>query len=162
VLQPKVLYFVGTSLAALLACSLSVSARAGTPLEEARFAFERFIAAQNAHDGVTVESLLWDSPDFLWVSRGIQVRGRQTAMALYRSYYSGTWQVDADMNQFSAVALAPGVVQILVPITFTRGAPGQTAQKARYLISQSLVQDASGWHITSILPVADTQLRPEK
>lgn len=59
-------------------------------MEEARAAFERFTVAQNAHDGAAVEALLWDGPDFLWVSRGTQVGGSKIAMALYRSYYTGT------------------------------------------------------------------------
>ena len=80
-------------------------------------------------------------------------------MALYRTYYAATWQVEPEMQNFHAVQLSPEVVQILVPIVFTRGAEGQPAQKARYLISQSIVHDSLGWHIASILPIADTSLK---
>jgi hypothetical protein len=38
--------------------------------DEIRAVFVRFVAAQNAHDGDTVGSMIWDSPEFLWVSRG--------------------------------------------------------------------------------------------
>jgi hypothetical protein len=37
--------------------------------DEVRDVFVRFVAAQNAHDADTVRSMMWDSPDFLWVSR---------------------------------------------------------------------------------------------
>jgi hypothetical protein len=54
----------------------------------------------------------------------------------------------------------PGaIVQILVAVVFTRGAPGQRSQQAAFLISQTLFRDANGWRITTTLPVADTQLK---
>ena len=48
---------------------------------------------------------------------------------------------------------------ILVPIVFTRGLPGKPPQDNVFLISQTLIRDASGWHIASILPIANTQLK---
>lgn len=126
---------------------------------EAQAVFEKFIAGQNAHDPKAVEAQLWNSPDFLWVSRGNQIRGTQSAMDVYRSYYAATWQVAPEMESFRAVQLTPDVVQILVPITFTRGNAGEPPQRARYLISQAIIHDASGWHIASILPLADTSLK---
>src|SRR5450755_1815 len=57
----------------------------------------------------------------------------------------------------SATPIADGVGQLLVPVTFSRGVSGQPAQNAEYLISQTLVNNAEGWHITTIMPVANTQ-----
>ena len=62
-----------------------------------------------------------------------------------------------DMTRFSVTPIADGVGQLLVPVTFSRGVSGQPAQNAEYLISQTLVNNAEGWHITTILPVANTQ-----
>jgi hypothetical protein len=64
-----------------------------------------------------------------------------------------------DMTRFSVTPIADGVGQLLVPVTFSRGVSGQPAQNAEYLISQTLVHNAEGWHITTILPVANTQLK---
>jgi len=127
--------------------------------DEARQFFERFVAAQNAHDLATVGSMLWDSEDFLWVTRGVQVRGSKTALNVFDSYYTGTWHLDPDTNQLQATALPNGTVQILVPVTFTRGEPGQTAQQATFLISQTIIRDPTGWHVATILPIADTHLK---
>ncbi|MCK1446717.1 MULTISPECIES: nuclear transport factor 2 family protein [unclassified Bradyrhizobium] len=132
--------------------------RAASRVEDARAFYERFIAAQNAHDAATVESMLWRSPNFLWISRGKSVRGADEAMETYRGYYKGTWQVESDMAHFEARELPNGTVQVLVPITFLRGEPGQPAQSATYLISQTLFVDSGGWHIATIIPVADTKL----
>jgi hypothetical protein len=51
------------------------------------------------------------------------------------------------------------VTQILVPIVFTRGLPGRPSQDDKFLISQAFVHDANGWHVASIMPIANTQLK---
>ena len=53
-----------------LALSVAPAAWAG-PEDEIRALFERFVAAQNAHDLSAVRDLLWDSARFLWVTRPI-------------------------------------------------------------------------------------------
>ena len=73
-------------------------ANAASVQDEARQFFERFVAAQNAHDLDTVGSMLWNSEDFLWVTRGVQVRGSKTALNVFGSYYKGTWHLDPDTN----------------------------------------------------------------
>ncbi len=144
---------------AIAALRMTPAAVAASPQEEARSFFERFVAAQNAHDANAVQGMLWDSPDFLWVSRGSEVRGVAAAMALYRSYYSGTWDLEADMAKLRTTVISGDVVQLLVPLTFTRGALGQVPQDAAYLISQTLVHNPTGWHVATILPIANTQLK---
>ena len=126
---------------------------------EARAFFTKFVAAQNAHNADDVKSMLWNSPGMLWVSRGVETRGRDAVAARFREYYEGTWHLEPDMSQFHAATISDDVVQILVPIVFTRGLPGKPSQDNRFLISQTLVRHANGWHVASILPIANTQLK---
>jgi uncharacterized protein (TIGR02246 family) len=149
------------ALAALATAACGRGARAqttgsgGGPAEgDARALFERFVAAQNAHDAAAVEALLWDSPDFLWVTRGQAVWGREAAMERFRALYRGTWRLEPDMAQFRAVALGPGAMQLFVPVLFTIGAPGQPAQPTRFLMNQTLRREGDGtWRVASILPI---------
>ena len=141
------------------AMTLGGAVNAASVQDDARQFFERFVTAQNAHDLPTVGSMLWNSEDFLWVTRGVQVRGSKTALNMFSRYYTGTWHLDPDMNQLKATALPNGTVQILVPVTFTRGEPGQAAQQATFLISQTVIRDPNGWHVATILPIADTHLK---
>ncbi len=121
---------------------------------EARTLFERFVAAQNAHDAAAVEALLWDSPDFLWITRGQAIWGRTAAMERFRALYAGTWRLEPDMAQFRAVALGPGAAQLFVPVLFTIGAAGQPGQPARFLMNQTLRREGDGaWRVASILPI---------
>jgi hypothetical protein len=86
--------------------TLGGAVNAASMQDEARQFFERFVAAQNAHDLATVGSMLWNSEDFLWVTRGVQVRGSKTALNVLGSYYKGTWHLDPDTNQLQATASA--------------------------------------------------------
>jgi hypothetical protein len=126
---------------------------------EARSLFTRFVAAQNAHNIGDVKAMLWNSPSMLWFSRGVETTGREAVADRFREYYEGTWHLEPDMSQFRVAAISNDVMQILVPIVFTRGLPGKPPQDNTFLISQTLVRDVNGWYIASILPIANTQLK---
>jgi hypothetical protein len=117
------------------------------------------VAAQNAHNADDVKAMLWNSPSMLWFSRGVETRGRDAVADRFREYYEGTWHLEPDMSQFRASVITDDVMQILVPIVFTRGLPGKPPQDNTFLISQTFVRDANGWHVASILPIANTQLK---
>lgn len=145
---------------ALLALGLhlifSAPARAATPREQARAAFMRFVACQNAHDSAGVAPLLWESPDFVWVTRDRQVRDAAAAMALFRKNFTVTWRMEPVMARFSAVELAPGRVQVLVPMVFSRGAAGRPPRQKRCLCSVALRREDDGWRIAAMVPTAVT------
>ena len=149
--------------AALLLVVMTVTsgapASAAANETEARAFFTKFVAAQNAHNLDDVKSMLWNSPSMLWFSRGVETRGREAVAARFKEYYEGTWHLEPDMSQFHVATISDDVMQILVPIVFTRGLPGKPAQDNTFLISQTFVREADGWHIASILPIANTQLK---
>ena len=126
---------------------------------EARTFFTKFVAAQNAHNADDVKAMLWNSPSMLWFSRGVETRGRDAVADRFREYYEGTWHLEPDMSQFRASVITDNVMQILVPVVFTRGLPGKPPQTNTFLISQTFVRDANDWHVASILPIANTQLK---
>jgi len=146
-------------LAALMMAALNGQASAAADEAEARAFFSKFVAAQNAHDVDAVKSMLWDSPGMLWFGRNVETRGRDAVADRFREYYQGTWHLEPDMSQFHVAVISNDVMQILVPIVFTRGLPGQPSQDNKFLISQTFVRDANGWHVASILPIANTQLK---
>lgn len=126
---------------------------------EARALFTKFVAAQNAHNADEVKTMLWNSPSMLLFARGVETRGPEAVAARFKDYYEGTWHLEPDMSQFHVAAISSDVMQILVPIVFTRGLPGKAPQDNTFLISQTFVRDATGWHVASILPIANTQLK---
>jgi hypothetical protein len=103
--------------------------------------------------------MLWNSPDMLLFARGVETRGAEAVAARFKEYYEGTWHLEPDMSQFRVAVISSDVMQILVPIVFTRGLPGNPPQNNTFLISQTFVRDATGWYVASILPIANTQLK---
>ncbi len=137
----------------LLASLTAVAAWAASPEDDARATFDRFVAAQNAHDLKAVEALLLDSPQFLWITRGTPVWGRAEALKRFEALYAGTWHLEPESAAFRLVVSQPQVAELFVPIVFSIGPAGQPAQETRFLMNQVLVKSDAGWKIASILPI---------
>jgi hypothetical protein len=64
--------------------------------DEVKATFDRFVVAQNAHDVSAVRDVLLDSPNFLWVTRGVPIWGRDAALKRFETLYQGTWKLSPD------------------------------------------------------------------
>jgi ketosteroid isomerase-like protein len=134
----------------LMICAGSV--QAGTE-DEVKAQFSRFVAAQNAHDLKAVGDMLLDSPQFLWITRGAPIWGREAALKRFEALYQGTWSLDPKSDELKVFEIQPGVAQLYVPIAFMIAPAGQTAQPTRFLMNQILVKTSEGWKISSVLPI---------
>jgi uncharacterized protein (TIGR02246 family) len=141
---------------ALILLTVAGMARADTE-DEVKALFAKFVAAQNAHDLKAVGELLQDSPQFLWITRGMPIWGRDAALKRFESLYQGTWSLDPKVDELRVIELQPGVAQLYVPITFMISPAGQTAQQTRFLMNQLVVKTATGWKVSSILPIPAPQ-----
>ena len=101
--------------------------------------------------------MLWNSPGTLLLARGAEIRGPGAIADRFKEYYEGTWHVEPDMSLFHVTLISKDVMQFLVPVIFTRGLPGQPSQDNKFLVTQTLVHDASSWYIASIISIANTQ-----
>src|SRR3954447_18009593 len=141
---------------ALVLVLLAGTARAGTE-EEVKALFAKFVAAQNAHDIKAVGELLQDSPQFLWITRGTPIWGREGALKRFEALYQGTWSLEPKTDELKVIELQPGVAQLYVPVTFMIAPAGQTAQPTRFFVNEVLVKTAGGWKVSSILPIPAPQ-----
>lgn len=123
------------------------------PEDDVRAIFDQFVKAQNSHDVVAVRELLLDSPNFLWVTRGAPIWGRDAALKRFETIYQGTWRLSPDIANLKAVLVSDTTAQLYVPITFNIGAPGQPAPDVPFLMNQTLVKTNAGWRIANILPI---------
>jgi hypothetical protein len=144
---------------AIMTIALGADASAATNEAEARALFTKFVAAQNAHSVGDVKSMLWNSRGTLLLARGVEIRGPAAVADRFKEYYEGTWHVEPDMSQFHVTSISTDVMQFVVPVVFTQGLPGQPPQGINRLITQTLVHDTNGWHIASIISVANAQLK---
>src|SRR3984885_7304174 len=143
----------------IMTVSLGAHASAATNEAEARALFTKFVAAQNAHSVSDVKSMLWNSPGTLLLARGVEIRGLAAVADRFKEYYEGIWHVEPDMSQFHVSSISKDVIQFVVPVVFTQGLPGQPPQDINRLITQTLVHDANGWHIASIISLPNAQLK---
>ena len=130
------------------------------PDDEVKVTFDRFVSAQNAHDVSAVRDLLLDSPNFLWVTRGAPIWGRDAALKRFETLYQGTWKLSPDTLNLKVLVSSDTTAQLFVPITFNSAPPGQPAPDAPFLMNQTLVKTAAGWRIASILPIPLPQPGP--
>ena len=140
----------------LMLLSVAGVARAGSE-DEVKALFAKFVAAQNAHDIKAVGELLHDTPQFLWITRGAPIWGREAALKRFEALYQGTWSLEPKMDELKVTELQLGVVQLYVPIMFMISPAGQTAQPARFLMNQLVVKTADGWKVSHILPIPAPQ-----
>ena len=143
-----------------LVLSSTLASAAGE--DDVRAAFDRFVKAQNAHDIAAVRELLLDSPNFLWVTRGAPIWGRDAALKRFEALYQGTWKLSPDTANLKAVLVSDTTAQLHVPVTFNIGPPGQPAPDAPFLMNQTLVKTAAGWRIANILPIPVPASGPAK
>jgi ketosteroid isomerase-like protein len=137
--------------AIVLVCAIG-GAYASTE-DEVRAEFDRFVQVQNAHDAKALEALLADSPQFLWITRGTAVWGRDAALQRFAKLYEGTWRLDPDSTSVRVVPMSENVAQLHATVHFTMGAPGQPAQTTRFLLNQVLVKSGGAWRVMSIFPI---------
>src|SRR5947209_2736839 len=103
--------YTATLLVTLL---LSVGVAFAAPEDDVKGTFDRFVVAQNAHDVAAVRDLLLDSPNFLWVTRGAPIWGRDAALKRFETLYQGTWKLSPDISGLKVVILSDTTAQLFV------------------------------------------------
>lgn len=146
--------YLQASLLAIALFGASSPAAVAAPSDDVTATFNRFVAAQNAHDVKAVSDLLWDSPDFLWITRGMPIFGRDAALKRFETLYAGTWSLAPVSSELRVTMITQTAAQLYVPIDFTIGPAGAAPTVTRFLMNQTLVKVPKGsWVISSILPI---------
>jgi len=135
------------------AATLTTLASAATMEDEVRAVFDRYIAVQNAHDLKAMRNLLVDSPDFLWITRGRPIWGREAALKSLDERYKGTWHIEPDRKEFRVISVSRRVAQVYATTQLTVGDPGAEPSRIRLYINLVMVKKPEGWRIASILPI---------
>ncbi len=140
-------------LAAFVGALLVTAAHAATMEDEVKAVFDRYVAVQNAHDLKAMRGLLNDAPDFLWISRGSPIWGREAALKSLEERYKGTWHIDVDRKEVRVISVSRRVSQVFAQTQLTVGESGAEPAKNRLYINMVMVKKPEGWRITSILPI---------
>ena len=133
--------------------TLLASAHAATMEEEVRAVFDRYVAIQNAHDLKSMRNLFVDSPDFLWISRGKPIWGREAALKELEERYKGTWHLEVDRKELRVISVSRRVAHVYATTQVTAGDAGAKPAKTRAYINLVMVKKPDGWQIASVLPI---------
>jgi hypothetical protein len=118
--------------------------------------FNRFIAAENAHDRSALAATLLNSKDFVWAqSRGSSVWGYREALDAFAEEWKGTRRVDPQLQELRIGALSTDSAVLITPLLLTEG---PTTLPVRW--SGVFVKTKAGWLIGSIVVTPFTDWRP--
>jgi uncharacterized protein (TIGR02246 family) len=123
---------------------------------EVRALYEQFVSAQNASDLKTVRSLLIDGPDFLWITDGMAVWGRDAAIARMSLFQkSEIWRVEPDLGKSRVVELGPGAAIFHLPLLLVIGSATPGPSRLKFLVEVVCRQTSAGWRIAALLTTTE-------
>jgi uncharacterized protein (TIGR02246 family) len=129
--------------------------RADTPTE-VRALYQQFVSAQNAGDLQKVRALLVDTADFLWVTDGMAVWGRDVAverMSLFQK--SEIWRVEPGLDQSRTVALGADAAIFHLPLVLVIGSSSPGPARLKFLVEVVCRKTPEGWRIAALLTTTD-------
>jgi len=148
---------LGASLLATSLCSGGVvgakasSISAATTLQ-IRELYKSLIEAENNHDIERVRTMLWDSPDALFVAKTKTAAdgnwagfwGKEVVVQHLQDLYAGTFRIDADYSKERIAILAPTVAETYVPVSISVAYAGQSGTPKPFLMIIEWVRVSSG------------------
>ena len=140
----------------LLAGIGTASCARADPAGEARRLYDEFVVAENTSDFARLRTVLWDSPQFLWVTNGLSIWDRDAAIARMSAYHTAEiWHIEADTAHAAVVELNPQTAYLHVRLELTIGSKAQGPDHYRFLVSALCVETPVGWRIAALFTTAE-------
>ena len=142
------------AIAAMIVCVGAV-ARADT-VADVRGLYERFVAAQNVGNMEVVRSLLDERPEFLWVTDGMAVWGRDAAIARMRLFQkSEIWRVEPELGKARTIELGADAAVFHLPLTLVIGSSAPGPNHLRFLVEIVCRRTDGAWRIAALLTTTE-------
>jgi len=141
---------------ALVAAILTTPGAMADPADEARAVYRQFAVAQNMHDLEKVAALLLDSPEFLWVSDGKSIWGREAVlkrMALFQE--ARVWRVAPELDKAVAVTVSDNTAFLHLPLELAIAFSAAEPDRLRFLVSVLCVGTPEGWRIAALFTTTE-------
>lgn len=142
------------ALALILSLALAGQALAG-PEQEVRDLYSQFVAAQNAHDADAIRGFLSDSPDFLWISDGKPLWGRDEMITRLSSFQqSEVWRVEPEYETSRVIVLDDTSAVFHIPLVLVVGSKADPA-RLKWLVEVLCQKEPAGWRIAGLFTAQD-------
>ena len=139
-------------------------------LDTLRGLYKQLIAAENRHDLVAVQRLVWDSPSTLFVAKTATPAegnwagfwGSEIVMQHFHDLYQETFRIDPDYFKVKIVGLTMDVAETYVPVKITVAYAGQTPVPKPFLMILDWVRTPIGWKMATdiALPIPPAPPQP--
>lgn len=137
--------------AAMLTFGLVALAQAETQTEaDVKALYERFVRVQNARDLAGVREVLWDSPNFVWISDGKPFWGREALIERMSAFQKAeVWTVTPDRARARVVEVSPLSAVLYQPLNLTLG-QASAPRTIAFLVNVLCVKTADGWRVAAL------------
>ncbi len=125
------------------------------PQQDIRALYAAFVAAQNAHDIDAVRPLLSDRPDFLWISDGRPVWGREAMLDRMAEFQRAeVWQVIPEYEASQVILLDADSAVFHLPLVLILGTKAKPAELP-WLVEVICQKETTGWRIVGLYTAQD-------
>jgi ketosteroid isomerase-like protein len=150
-------FLMCAGVAALLLGHPAVPVRAG-PGEEVLTLYREFAAAQNRRDTAAVRKMLWESPDFLWISDGKPYWGREAMLARMAQFQKAEiWRVEPEFASARVVSIGSDAAYVHIPLILVIGTKDDPARLG-WLVEVVCRKTPDGWRIAGLFTAPDKRL----
>jgi hypothetical protein len=134
---------------------------------ELRALYKQLIDAENGHDIAAVRSMVWVSPNTLFVAKTATAAegnwagfwGTDVVLDhLQDIYKAGSFRIEPDYDKEKVVALSGDVAETYVPVSITVAYAGQAPAPKPFLMILEWVRTPHGWRMATdiALPIPAT------
>lgn len=117
--------------------------------------YKGFAAAQNARDLDAVRKVLWDQPEFLWISDGKPFWGREAMLTRMASFQTAeVWRVEPEYGTAKVVEIGPEAAYLHIPLVLVLGSKDNPA-RLKWLVEVLCRKTADGWRIAGLFTTED-------
>jgi uncharacterized protein (TIGR02246 family) len=128
---------------------------AADPAQDIRDLYAAFVSAQNDRDIAAVRPLLSESPDFLWISDGRPVWGREAMLKRMSSFQTAeVWRVEPDYSASRVILLDEDSAVFHVPLVLFIGS-GAAPARLPWLVEVVCQKEAGEWRIAGLYTAQD-------
>jgi len=144
-----------TIVLALAVAVLLTGPAVAEPADEVSALYQQFVAAQNARDLDRVSALFLPSPQFLWVSDGMSIWGRDAVvkrMSLFQQ--ADVWHAEPNLSKAVAITIDGHAALLHLPLVLTIGSKDRP-EKFGFLVTVLGVETVEGWRIAGLFTTTD-------
>lgn len=125
------------------------------PQSEVRALYDTFVAAQNAHDIDAVRATLSENPDFLWISDGRPVWGREAMLTRMAGFQKAeVWRVEPEYAASKVIVLDDDTAVFHIPLLLVLGTKADPA-RLKWLVEVLCQREAADWRIAGLFTAQD-------